>query len=743
MLEQSGFREKLRRGTFAALRCVVQLAFRPGWVEHGQHHSRLPGGVYLVNFASWADGFLLAVLLEKEFREEHPDFAIAVNIRHKNRRWVKWLKKVAQVLYYDPVKGDAECNAELVLAIRQNRTVILQPEGRPTDSGNTLPVCDTLASMLAELNPPLNPLYIQGLKDSWFSAVKPRQFPLQLWPKVTLHLFLPKQLQVQESLKGRARTEVAARQLYDMLCEMDFSHQDYQHTLFSSLIDTARYQGGKHIVAEDAERNTLSYRQLLTGAFALGKAVRRQLGNDETRIGVMLPNTNATLITFCGLQAYGITTALLNFTAGRQTICAAAKVAHLQTVVTSRRFLKMAELEPIADALRQQGVTVLELEDLRKEILLPAKLSALIRARFPHRAYERIHRETNAAFDAEATAVILFTSGSEGAPKGVALSHANLVSNITQIRCRIDLGIRDCMFNALPIFHTSGLTGGYLLPLLSGMRMFLYPSPLHYQTIPELIGDTRATVLFATDTFLNGYARYARPHDLHRLRYVVAGAEKLREETRRLWAERFGTRVFEGYGVTETAPVLAFNTPLYHRPGTVGRLVPGIEYTLAPVEGIAEGGRLKVRGPNVMEGYILPENQGEVVSPAEGWHDTGDIVTVDEEGFITISGRARRFAKIGGEMVSFAAIETALAQLWPDADHAVISRPDPRKGEQLVLLTTFADASREAILAHFREAGITELSVPRQILAVESLPILGSGKTDYPAVAEYIEKTLV
>ena len=271
-------------------------------------------------------------------------------------------------------------------------------------------------------------------------------------------------------------------------------------------------------------------------------------------------------------------------------------------------------------------------------------------------------------------AVVLFTSGSEGMPKGVALSHANVLANREQVAARIDFSSQDMILNALPLFHSFGLTTGTLLPLLSGMRTFFYPSPLHYRIVPEIAYDVNATLLFGTNTFLAGYARFAHPYDFYSVRYAFAGAEKLKDETRRVWTDKFGVQVFEGYGTTETSPVLAANTPIDMRAGTVGRFLPGIEYALDPVPGV-EGGRLSVRGPNVMLGYLKHDKPGVIQPPATergaGWYDTGDIVTIDADGFVTIQGRAKRFAKIGGEMISLAAVEELAARAWPDAQHAV------------------------------------------------------------------------
>ncbi|MBV8122300.1 MAG: AMP-binding protein, partial [Alphaproteobacteria bacterium] len=335
-------------------------------------------------------------------------------------------------------------------------------------------------------------------------------------------------------------------------------------------------------------------------------------------------------------------------------------------------------------------------------------------------------------------AAILFTSGSEGTPKGVVLSHRNMLTNAAQAAARIDFGRTDKVFNALPVFHAFGLTVGLVLPVVSGVPVFLYPSPLHYRIVPELVYGANATIMFGTDTFLSGYARAAHPYDFRSVRYVLAGAEPVKEATRRVWAEKFGLRILEGYGVTETAPALALNTPMFNRFGTVGRLLPGIKARLEPVPGVDEGGRLYVRGPNVMLGYLKADNPGVLQPPEEGWHDTGDIVAIDRDGFVTIKGRAKRFAKIGGEMISLAAIETLASELWPDALSAVVSQPDPRRGERLVLVTEQRGATRAALQAHARAKGASDLMVPAEVMIVDKLPLLGSGKPDFPAVAHLV-----
>ncbi len=499
-------------------------------------------------------------------------------------------------------------------------------------------------------------------------------------------------------------------------------------TLFRALIQASTRHGRARIALEDPERQPISFGRLVLGALVLGRKLAGVTQAGE-RVGLLLPNMQGMAVTLFGLSAFGRVPALLNFTAGVKNLRAAAELAGLKTIITSRRFIDQAKLDDEIAAL-SEGRQVIYLEEVRKQITSLDKAHGALLSLAPglaHRAYEA---------KPDDAAVVLFTSGTEGRPKGVVLSHANLVSNARQI-FQLAAGFlseRDIVMNPLPAFHSFGLTAGLLMPLLHGMKVVLYPSPLHYKQVPRLIGEMGCSFLFATDTFLQGYARAADPDDLKSVRYVVAGAERVKPETRRMW-EPYGTTILEGYGCTECSPVLACNTPVATREGSVGRLLPGIEARLDPVEGITEGGKLCVRGPNVMAGYLSAEEPGRIVPPEGGWHDTGDIVAIDD-GFVVIKGRAKRFAKLGGEMVSLAAVEAMVAGLWPEQNHVVVALPDARKGEQLVLVTEKPDAEKRALLDEAKAQGFPELWVPRAILVTNSIPVLGNGKIDYGATRE-------
>jgi len=376
-------------------------------------------------------------------------------------------------------------------------------------------------------------------------------------------------------------------------------------------------------------------------------------------------------------------------------------------------------------------VRVVYLEDLGPQFSLLDKVWLILWAlRFP-RSVMRPARPQDPA-------MVLFTSGSEGKPKGVVLSHASILANVAQARAVFEFSNRDKFLTALPMFHSFGLTMGALLPMLTGARLFLYPSPLHYRMVPEMCYDRDATVLFGTGTFLGNYAKFANEYDFYSIRYVLSGAEKLQETVRNLWMEKFGIRIFEGYGVTEMSPVIAVNTPVFYRAGTVGRIVPGIESHIEPIEGIDNGGLLHVNGPNRMLGYLLHDRPGELQPPSStrgaGWYNTGDVAQIDEDGFVRLVARMKRFAKVAGEMVSLEVVEQIAIAASPSKPHAATSVVNARRGETIVLFTEDRELRRDQLIAAARQAGLPDVAVPRVVTPVDKLPRLGSGKFDYVAI---------
>ena len=503
----------------------------------------------------------------------------------------------------------------------------------------------------------------------------------------------------------------------------------YDSSLIDALIDARARFGDKEIL-EDQDRHPLTYTGLIRAAFVLGRKIAHMTDLGE-RVAILLPSSMGVVVTFFGLHAHGRVPVMLNFTAGEANLKAAIKASGVKKLLTAKRFIDQAKLEDLIVELKTVA-EVVWLDDVRKTIGLADKLYGLAAGAAP----KRFRVKT----DPDAPGVVLFTSGSFGTPKGVVLSQRNLVANARQVAAHIDLLPEWVMFNPLPTFHCFGLTGGVVLPLLQGMKAFQYPSPLHAKQITDLLPQVNASILFATDTFLNQYGRVAEPNDFSTLKFVVAGAEKVRPETRALFDEKFGGVVLlEGYGATEASPVIAVNHPDRNAPGTVGQVLPGIDWTLEPVEGIDAGGRLMLRGPNVMSGYVTSAEPLAWDPIGDTWLDTGDIVDVDADGYVTIRGRAKRFAKIGGEMVSLTAVEGIAGAVWPDQRHAVVSIPDSRKGEKLVLVTDHAEAEVAPLAEWARTNGAPELIVPKKIVKVAEVPVLGTGKTDYVSIQKMVE----
>jgi acyl-[acyl-carrier-protein]-phospholipid O-acyltransferase/long-chain-fatty-acid--[acyl-carrier-protein] ligase len=646
----------------------------------------------------------------------HAAFAIDTGMAQKG--WVKPFLKLVNAHAIDPTKPLG--TRHLIQAVKGGETLVIFPEGRLTVTGGLMKVYDGTAMIADKADAVIVPVRIDGPERSYFGYLNRFQAKKSLFPKTTVTILPPMKLAVPEGLKGKARRQAAGMALQDVMVDAAVKTANLDQTLFSALVEAKATRDTGKPAIEDPLGTTLSYGKLITGAQVLG-AKLAPLAPEGAAVGVMLPNSAGVAVTFFALQTIGRVPAMLNFTAGPQNIEAACTAAKVDVVLTSRTFVEKAHLEAVIAKL-SEARKIVYLEDVRATVTFADKMRGLLVG-----SRAQVERGPNDP------AAILFTSGSEGLPKGVVLSHKNMLANAMQSLTRVAVNGQDKVFNVLPVFHSFGLTAGLVMPLVAGVPVYLYPTPLHYRIVPELVYGSNATILFGTDTFLNGYARAAHPYDFARVRLILAGAEAVKERTRQIYMEKFGVRILEGYGVTETAPVLAINTPLANKSGTVGRLSPLMEARLEPVPGIEDGGRLYVRGPNVMLGYMRAENPGVLEPPEGGWHDTGDIVAIDAQGFITIKGRAKRFAKIAGEMVSLSAVEALAAELWPTTTSVVVALPDARKGERLVLMTSDAKATRDAFARFARQKGANELMVPADILIVPSVPLLGSGKPDYVA----------
>lgn len=562
------------------------------------------------------------------------------------------------------------------------------------------------------------PVFIGGARHLPFSFTPATKAPRRLFPRLSISVLEPMTIQ-QLMERPDSRPSNA---LFDRLAEARLAATDPDRSLFLAIRDAADRFKPWHPILEDPIGGALTYRRLLIAARVVGQRFASLTAPSEA-VGVLLPNGGAMVSALLGLASGSRVAAMINHKAGPAAVTSAVRTAMARTIVSSRSFVQKGNLAAIVEAAEKGGAKFIWLEDLQQSITIFEKLAAMVSWRRP------IHAQ-----DAAQPAVILFTSGSEGDPKAVVLSGRNLVANAMQVEARIDIGADDKVLNVLPPFHSFGLTGGTLLPLLTGVRLFLYPSPLHTRLIPGIVAKTRPTIMFGTDTFLAAYAQAAEEGDFASLRLVVAGGEPVKAETRRIWRERFGVEIREGYGLTEASPVVAINTATHEREGTVGRPLPGIRVRLEPIEGIGDDdktGRLLLQGPNLMMGYITADKAGELQPSGDGWHDSGDVVSTDREGFLTIQGRTGRFAKIGGEMVSLAAVEVLVQSLWPEESHAAVSLPDKRRGERITLLTTATDADTALIRQFGKLSGANALLTPHDIIGVDAIPLLASGKTDY------------
>ncbi len=500
--------------------------------------------------------------------------------------------------------------------------------------------------------------------------------------------------------------------------------------LFSALQRASHEFGSNKPIVIDGDEKVHTYHGLLRASYALGSALRKGTKAGDA-VGIMLPTGAGAVIAFYALTAFRRIPAMLNFTAGSKNLRAAMKAGKIKRIVTAKRFVEMGSLHDLIGELSRDA-EIIYLEDVRESLSVGDKIKAVIGPVAPL----LIRRASSPS----APGVILFTSGTEGEPKGVVLSHENIMANIEQVRAHIGLsGETDRLCNPLPTFHCFGLTVGALLPLVAGIPVMFHPTPLQPREIVKRIRAHQSTILLATDTFISQYARAGADGDMDSVRLAVCGAERVKDETRALVKKKFGIEILEGYGATEAAPVVAANKWEDNRPGTVGVLMADMTHKLEPVEGINDGGRLHIRGPNIMTGYLRPSNPGVVERLPGGWHDTGDVVTIDAEGYIRIQGRVKRFAKIGGEMVSLAVVENCATAVSPDHLHAAVTMPDPRKGEQVILLSEDPELTREKIHAYAQASGIPELSVPRRVYNVSTVPVLGTGKIDYSAVKQHAE----
>ncbi|WP_273525462.1 AMP-binding protein [Mailhella massiliensis] len=718
------------------VRHLLRLIYRVELRGREHYDAAGPRTLILYNPGSIIDPLLLAALL--------PDRIALLADRALEHKW--WMRPVCALTdtqFFD--FSSPAATVSLVHALARNGRCMVFHSGSLGNDPRYTRILEAAGVIAEKASATLLPVRIDGAISSMFSYSR-HKGRRRWFPLITVSVLEPQKFHPVQGLPPRERRRRMGERLYDIMTELEYRSGMDRRNIMQVLMDAVALSGRRFPIAEDQDRHVLTYGALLLKLSVLGRAFRR-LFRGEKRVGFLLPTSLPGLVAFFGLHSAGFVPAMLNFTSGISAVLSCCSTVQLSHVLTSRRFLAMADLTAMEQALKDAGLTLVYLEDVAKNLTLSDKLFGALGA------WMRSAPSTPGT----EPAAVMFTSGTEGVPKAVFLSHINITSNRYQALSMLTVGAGDKLFNCLPMFHAFGLGICTLLPVLAGVRVFLYPSPLHYRIVPRLFYESQSTIICGTDTFCAGYARYGRPYDFCHARLVIIGAEKMRESTRSVWLEKFGVDLFEGYGATETSPLIAVNTPAYRRAGSVGRIVPGLAFRLRPVPGIDEEntGVLWVKGDNVMLGYMRSAAPGVLEPPADeeltaafaegatgddgaGWYDTGDIVHVDEEGFIFIRGRAKRFAKIGGEMVSLAAVEEALREIWPEAVLGVVSIPDPRKGEQLALVIDTDEVTTSRIAAHFASRGLSPLWTPKRIVSVKQAPLLGSGKFDYRKAKELV-----
>lgn len=676
-------------------------------------------GVYISNHVSYVDPIILFAFLPG-----NPIFALHGQL-YRNI-WVRFFMRKADVMEYGNL--DVPDLKNLIAKVDSGRLCVIFPEGRMTTNGNIMKIYESAGLIADKTNSPIIPIWINGLQYCRFFSKTGGRLPHWYFPKVKIVVEKPRPLKLKDNLR-HVRNHIS-NEIYMIMRQMMFeSMYNPKLTVFTQLIKAAKVHAKKCMglvrpkVLEDIGRKPKSFKDIMLGAYVLGRYFNKTSVYQES-VGVLLPNSVAAVCTFFGLNAYGQVPVMLNFSAGAQNIVSGINTTLVKKVITSKLFIKKGGFEELVKAIEENGTEVIYLEEVAKKISLPAKLLALLQYKIKYVPYKATPDDR---------AVILFTSGSEGAPKAVVLSNRNVISNVWQIASFETLNRTDVVLNSMPLFHSFGLVLGTLYALYQGAKVFLYPSPLHFRVISDLLYELNATVMIGTDTFFRSYAKIAHPLDFGSLRLCYAGAEGVKLDTRNLLNERLGARLMEAYGTTECSPAVAGNNMVFNKFGTIGKLCPGMECRLEKVDGIEEGGELVVKGPNVMAGYIMADNPGVLVEPHNGWYHTGDVVEIDDIGFIKIKDRIKRFAKIGGEMVSLKAVENMICKAFEGKDEfccGVVAVPHENKGEQIVVVTNEPTLTSDMLHEFIRKNGYPELYMPRIILYKDKIPTSGTGKVD-------------
>lgn len=694
-----------------------------------ENYDKIEGkrAVVIANHQSFLDVVFMVLFIDDSL-------SFAYETKYGKVWWVKPFLKLAQSFPID--SNNPMALKSLINVVKSGKKVMIFPEGRITTTGAMMKIYEGPAMIAEKTGADIIPIRIEGAQFTLFSRLK-NKVKRKLFPDITLSVLPPKKIDLTDGLTARQKRVEAGNKLYNMMIDLFYNTEKSEETIVEAILRCRKTFGKNHVMLEDIGFNPMTYNGMFLKGFIMGNYLAKFTDNQEN-IGILLPNSSAAILLFLALELRNRIPVMLNFSAGVKNILSACKMTKLRYVFTSRKFIEKGKLEQIVESIELAGIKVIIMEDELAKITITDKLLGLWYNISPKFYYKKLNK---GKLSYKNPAVILFTSGSEGAPKGVALSHKNLNANRIQLSTSILFKSTDKVFVALPLFHSFGL-GATLISLASGSRIFLYPSPLHYRIIPELIYRTNSTIMFGTNTFLERYAKFANPYDFYSLKFIAIGGEKLTESNRSIWMTRFGVRIFEGYGATETSPIISFNSPMKNKDWSVGRAVPGLKCELEPIENVKNGGKLVVSGDNVMLGYLKENEPGVIVPPKDGKYDTGDIVEIDDDGYITIIGRAKRFAKIAGEMVSMAMVESEVNKVWLGSTNAIVAESDDKKGEKLVIITDRKEAKLSEIVQFFKHEGLAEISIPKNVRYMENIPLLGTGKINYVELEKIIKGTL-
>jgi acyl-[acyl-carrier-protein]-phospholipid O-acyltransferase/long-chain-fatty-acid--[acyl-carrier-protein] ligase len=690
----------------------------------GREHIPATGPALIIsNHISMIDGALVGASINRVVR-------FLVYGPHFRLRGLHWLLRQVHAI---PIT--AGNRREVVKAIERARAelaaghvVCIFAEGAVTRTGNLLPFKRGFERMVEGLDVPIVPVFLDRVWGSIFSFKGGKFFwkiPERLPYPVTVVIGRPLRSAVSAAEARLAVLELAAEATRHRRPTTDLLHTEY--------IRVAKRRW-RHPAIADSTGQKLTHGRTLVGAMLFARLLRDRT-RDERMVGLLLPSSVGGALANIAVLMAGRIPVNLNFTVGKEALEAAIAQARIRTIVTSRVFLTKASLPELPG--------MVFLEELRKDIRTGAKISALLQARLMPASWLRRRLGGNLTSDALAT--VIFSSGSTGVPKGVMITHANILANVDSLAQIFRMDASDCFIGVLPFFHSFGLTGTLWFPMLQGASVAYHPNPMDAKTVGELAAAHQAKMLISTPTFCTSYLRRCTPEQFAHLKYAIVGAEKLRPPLAAAFREQFGVGLLEGYGCTEMSPVVSVNLPdveslkerqIGTKAGSVGHPIPGVAARIVDQE-TGEGplidreGLLLVKGPNLMAGYLdQPQKTAEVMR--DGWYVTGDIAKMDEDGFIFITDRLSRFSKIGGEMVPHVRIEEAVNEALGDSCSAVTAIPDATRGERLVVFHTRPDVSAEMLWDRLSETELPKLWLPRRenIHYIEAIPTLGTGKVD-------------